>query len=287
MTTKKNKVAAYDSFHIALHGTLMLLLNEKSRTAEIRVPFNSCHRYVAAYLKENGDVEQSIDLGRDVYFFDPLPAPASRLEISTPDPDHMTVTFPGADGPCGWCKIAEFPWPDQLLGWRNFPKSMLNASGQTYQNDGLDAVDLNNGVPMVYVLLYGPQAHEITLKNRTTGEGLPIPPTGGVGRLHIYAEAAEDSMHDAVSTLNSCAHPPFDIGIRSSTPNDMPDPQTPPDPSLALNEQRSLQEQTEHRGGRPLTALAGLPLPFANMSATPSFGRPRTCTPVVALDPAS
>jgi hypothetical protein len=286
MTTTKND-PAYDFFHIALHGTIMLLLNEKSRTAEIKVPFNSCHRYLAAYLDEKGEVVKSVDLDRAVYFFDPVPKPASRLEMSTPDPDRMTVTYPGADGPCGWCKIAEFPWPDEILGWRHFPKNMLNAASQTYQNDGLDSVDLNNGVPMVYVLLYGSQANAITLKSQTSGDSLQIVAKGGVGRLHFYAESPSDDAHDAVSTLNLTAHPPFDIGIRSSTSDDMPDKEQSPDETLAPNEQLSLQEQTALRGNRPLTELAGIPLPFASKPASPSFGRPRTCTPVIALAPNS
>jgi hypothetical protein len=155
---------------------------------------------------------------------------------------------------------------------------MLNSASQTYQDNGLDAVDLNNGVPMVYVLMYGPQSQKIVLQGES-GDSLAVEATNGVGRLHIFAEATMDMHHDAIPVLNACVSPPFDLNIRRFTVNAPPEVVPAPDATLSYNEQLSLSERGMRRDKQP-TCCEMVP------ADGQVLGNPRTCTPIIAMSTA-
>jgi hypothetical protein len=280
MNTQSKQGLEYDFFHIGIHGTVMIHMDQSTNKVELRIPYNGCHYYVAACLDEDGDVVAKIELERETYVLSGLESKASFNPI-LPDPERLMVAFPGAHGPHGWCKVAGLPWPEKISPWRHFPKKMLDTGSQTYQDNALDLVD-ERGVPVVYILHYGSQTQKLALTS--TKKSLSITPTRGVGRLHIYAEGKDSMQHDAISTLNACATPPFDIAIRGCTPNEPPNLDNPPDDTLAYNEQFSLEEQIKRQPGK-LAEFTALPCCPMGSSLNPKLGRPRTCTSLISLQP--
>lgn len=293
MVTKKDTAgssnegisSAYEHFHIVVHGTLMILLDEKTLTAQIRVPFDACHYFIAACLDEGGKMKKVMELEKETYTLTPTLLSNGGLQIGLNDSDRMVVGFSGAHGPAGWCVIEGLPWPEKLWGWRRFPANILNTAGQTYQHSGLDAVNTDKGIPMVYVLHYGQQPSDISLTD-TKGKSMPIESTSGVGRLHIFAEGRDSVNHDAISTLNSCANPAFDINVKRCTPDEKPDLEPSPDSTVGVNEQRTLDEQNE-ANGQTLTQWPPLPCCQMISSDDVNLGHPRTCMPLIGFSRAA
>jgi hypothetical protein len=262
-------------FHIVMHGTAVILVDRRVSSTEIVVPYDSCHCFIAANMQSDGTPIWQYDLLNQDHTITGITPPTIGAPITHPNnPDCLVCQFPGY-GPNLWCVIRDLPSPKELMPWRRFGTGILDQRGSaTYGSNGLGVVDNRAGIPSVYVLMYDDQPGPLYLNDGAKINNEIVPGSDNVARLHIYAESPHDDFHDALSTLNDCAKPNFDLKLKSGTTG-LPAKTSLNDPTVLHWEQDALFERT--------TVKYTHEPPCYGMDTHPAEARPRTCIPIIGI----
>jgi len=244
MSASPRSESKYEAFNVVIHGVLMIELDLNAGKTTLFLPEDPHHRYIAAYVDVHGFPLKQWSLQQrseqSPYSIANVRS-HSKLKVQHPrNPDCLVVREHPIAKTKMRCQIDGLPLPERLSPWRKFSGPVLDSKdSSTYRENQLANVN-RAGIPTIYILHYGEQKEMPVFVDGSIS--WPIHPTDGVGRLHIFAEAPVDHVHDAFPTLNGCGNPQYDLQLAGGAPDGLAPWEKPPLESVAMDEQRALCE---------------------------------------------